>query len=562
MTRPVPALVRGAVGDGAGAEFLSWLIEMDLPDPEEVLADPACLPAAGARGPGLRGAGRDHRGGHRAAHRGAVDGRWRVLGIAASAAPDVAAAAARVLARHRPDWRPAAAGNPPVRAGAAGRRPAGDHERRADAGTGRGAAVGRRPVPVPGQRSLRHAGDRRRRVAAAWRWTSSGGCTPTRTSWPAGHPPSWAACSSTTSATCCARTRTGPAPWVSGPKTAPRGRAPPTRRSTTTWCRPASNCPAIRCCPTTSVPSRAAWPSSTSGPPRTAPGTRQRLRQRSRRRPAAGRRGPPGPGADPGGGLPRPAGGPGLPGWQADLLRRLVATECLRHGQEAGTVPAGLLRWAQETLTPVVNWRRLLAAELRRAVADRAGAADYSYRRPSRRAAVTGDVVLPALRRPVPEVAVVCDTSGSMTDELLAMVLAEVEGLLRSLGADPAAARAGLRRRRRCPAQRVSFGPAGRADRWRRHRHGGGHRGGGRAAAPARDHRRPHRRLHALARPAAQGDARRGRPARRRSAGRAAVGAHRKGATGTSAGPGSPRRRSGRDFGFFVSPHSLGGRAR
>jgi predicted metal-dependent peptidase len=64
-------------------------------------------------------------------------------------------------------------------------------------------------------------------------------------------------------------------------------------------------------------------------------------------------------------------------------------------------------------------------------------------------------VVLPALRRPVPEVAVVCDTSGSMTEDLLAMALAEVEGLLRSLGmarqvrvlaCDTAAA----------PAQRVS----------------------------------------------------------------------------------------------------------
>jgi predicted metal-dependent peptidase len=85
-------------------------------------------------------------------------------------------------------------------------------------------------------------------------------------------------------------------------------------------------------------------------------------------------------------------------------------------------------------VAPVVNWRTLLAAELRRAVADRAGAADYSYRRPSRRAAAVGNVVLPALRHPVPDVAVVCDTSGSMTDELLAMTLAEVEGLLRSLG--------------------------------------------------------------------------------------------------------------------------------
>jgi predicted metal-dependent peptidase len=43
-------------------------------------------------------------------------------------------------------------------------------------------------------------------------------------------------------------------------------------------------------------------------------------------------------------------------------------------------------------------------------------------------------VVLPALRRPVPEIAVVCDTSGSMSDDLLAMALAEVEGLLRALG--------------------------------------------------------------------------------------------------------------------------------
>ena len=98
-----------------------------------------------------------------------------------------------------------------------------------------------------------------------------------------------------------------------------------------------------------------------------------------------------------------------------------------------GTSP-GLLRWAEQALQPAVDWRRVLAAELRRAVADTAGAVDYSYRRPSRRASVAGSVVLPALRRPVPEVAVVCDTSGSMTEDLLAAALAEVEGLLRSLG--------------------------------------------------------------------------------------------------------------------------------
>jgi predicted metal-dependent peptidase len=139
-----------------------------------------------------------------------------------------------------------------------------------------------------------------------------------------------------------------------------------------------------------------------------------------------------GSGAD---GTPRPCEQPGgLPGWQADLIRRQVALDVVAHGKLPGTVPAGLLRWAQEVMSPKVNWRVLLAAELRRAVAEVAGAVDYSYRRPSRRSSVAGQIVLPALRRPVPEVAVVCDTSGSMTDDLLAMVLAEVEGLLRALG--------------------------------------------------------------------------------------------------------------------------------
>ena len=160
-----------------------------------------------------------------------------------------------------------------------------------------------------------------------------------------------------------------------------------------------------------------------------------------------------GSGAD---GMPRPGQSPGgLPAWQAELLRQQVAQDVVAHGKEPGTVPAGLLRWAQEILSPKVNWRALLAAELRRAVAEVAGAVDYSYRRPSRRSAVAGQVVLPALRRPVPEVAVVCDTSGSMTEDLLALVLAEVEGLLRALG---------LARQVRVLACDTAVGPAQRVN--------------------------------------------------------------------------------------------------
>ena len=139
-----------------------------------------------------------------------------------------------------------------------------------------------------------------------------------------------------------------------------------------------------------------------------------------------------GSGAD---GVPRPDDGPpARPAWQADLLRRQVAQDVIAHAKQAGNVPGGLLRWAEEILSPKVNWRKVLAAELRRAVAEVSGAVDYSYRRPSRRAAVAGNVVLPALRRPVPDVAVVCDTSGSMTEDLLTAALAEVEGLMRALG--------------------------------------------------------------------------------------------------------------------------------
>jgi predicted metal-dependent peptidase len=127
-------------------------------------------------------------------------------------------------------------------------------------------------------------------------------------------------------------------------------------------------------------------------------------------------------------------GSDGLNAGARQLLRRQVANEVLAHGKQAGTVPSGLQRWAEDTLGPKVDWRRELAAELRRGISEVAGAVDYSYRRPSRRASVLEGVVLPNLRRPVPHVAVVCDTSGSMTEGELGQVLGEVDGVLRAVG--------------------------------------------------------------------------------------------------------------------------------
>src|SRR5205823_3248819 len=54
-----------------------------------------------------------------------------------------------------------------------------------------------------------------------------------------------------------------------------------------------------------------------------------------------------------------------------------------------------------------------------------------------RRANAVQNVILPALRKPVPEVAVVCDTSASMSEKLLGQVLAEIDGLVRGVGLGP-----------------------------------------------------------------------------------------------------------------------------
>jgi len=100
------ALVRGAVGDGAGVEFLAWLVEMDLPDPEEVLANPASfrLPERGDRAYAALASIAAAVAAEPTPRRWTAG--WQVLGACAAAVPDIAATAARVLARCRPDGTP------------------------------------------------------------------------------------------------------------------------------------------------------------------------------------------------------------------------------------------------------------------------------------------------------------------------------------------------------------------------------------------------------------------------------------------------------------------------
>src|SRR5262249_33677445 len=100
----------------------------------------------------------------------------------------------------------------------------------------------------------------------------------------------------------------------------------------------------------------------------------------------------------------------GLREVEAVLLRRRVAEEVMRQrGVQPGSTPGDWERWAQAVLQPSLDWRKLLSAAIRGGVANVAGAADYSYSRPSRRRVPR--VVLPSMIRPLPRVAVVVDTS-------------------------------------------------------------------------------------------------------------------------------------------------------
>jgi predicted metal-dependent peptidase len=123
----------------------------------------------------------------------------------------------------------------------------------------------------------------------------------------------------------------------------------------------------------------------------------------------------------------------GLSSTQALLVRKRVAEQTTAFAaQHPGVLAGGWLRWAEAVLRPRLDWRTLLAAKIRSSAASVSGAADYSYSRPARRRVPR--VVLPAMRSPIPRIAVIVDTSGSVDDHLLALAWTEVHGCLRQLG--------------------------------------------------------------------------------------------------------------------------------
>lgn len=121
------------------------------------------------------------------------------------------------------------------------------------------------------------------------------------------------------------------------------------------------------------------------------------------------------------------------------VVRSKVAGDVDAAAKSGVSVAGGLIRWAEDFRNPKVNWRQQLAVRIRVALANKAGRRDYSMMRPSRReqglTKADAQIRLPAMRQPGdPKTTVVVDTSGSISQEILKTLLAEVMGITKAVG--------------------------------------------------------------------------------------------------------------------------------
>lgn len=131
-------------------------------------------------------------------------------------------------------------------------------------------------------------------------------------------------------------------------------------------------------------------------------------------------------------------GGPeGLEDADVRDIERITANAVLEEARRGrGSVPGSWVQWANEIIRPKpIPWEQLAEAALSRAIDQVAGVVLHSYSRPSRRQSAFEDAIMPAMRRPVPFVAMIGDTSGSMSDRDLQLGRGIVTDCCDSLGA-------------------------------------------------------------------------------------------------------------------------------
>lgn len=125
--------------------------------------------------------------------------------------------------------------------------------------------------------------------------------------------------------------------------------------------------------------------------------------------------------------------GIGLSEAEAELVIRQVAKNIIEASKSRGSVPLGMKMWADTIIQPPkVDWRQELLRAVKYATAHKMGMGSYTYQRPNRRQDSYGDIIMPGLRQPMPNVAVIVDSSGSMHD-LGTAAMSEVHGLVKHM---------------------------------------------------------------------------------------------------------------------------------
>lgn len=157
--------------------------------------------------------------------------------------------------------------------------------------------------------------------------------------------------------------------------------------------------------------------------------------------------GQPGPGEDPfdgGDGSGKDNNGtsnpPGHSKEMVDLYRKAVAEDIMQRVSNVktrGTIPGYLEHWAKKFLKHKVDWRKEVRAVVKASINETvAGLVDYSYRRPNRRQQPGSKYILPGFVQPVPKIAMITDTSGSMSDYYLEQAHAEAAGAIAAVKSD------------------------------------------------------------------------------------------------------------------------------
>ena len=120
----------------------------------------------------------------------------------------------------------------------------------------------------------------------------------------------------------------------------------------------------------------------------------------------------------------------GLDAREGVLLRRSIAVAVAAHARSGNHISDGLRRWAESETRTAVDWRSVLASLTRAQATTKRGVSDYSYRHLSRRTPESG-VILPGMISAQIEVAIVVDTSASVSDQALAHAATEVAAIAR-----------------------------------------------------------------------------------------------------------------------------------